>query len=542
MDTLTINGSKYWLPENEQDVISLVNDAKQNNEIICLRGAAHSFPLIDTLQKGSASGKTYKYVMLSKMFAYKYLGNNLVWVQAGCHLGPDPFDPTGISTLDNSLLFQLNNPPTPEQPSLSIPDLGGITHQTVGGFLSTSSSGGSTQYSFEDALMSIDIICYGANGAEKVTFKRPVPDNPDDPFYGAGVATMGLFGIIVSATFKCSPQFYIAGQEAITTVDDCAIDLFGDGEAGKPSLATFLKQTEYTRLMWWPQKKITKMVVWQAGQTDQKGARDWAAQAYKKLGVKPPFPPLKPYQEVPYLLKSPIPATAAAGLFYTAIGTWPDWLHNLLEDHPFEYEALKFAVEASFYPLILPFIMNNVFVKPDAPETGPQQFSDVWYTGLPMDNQISDELMPVWFTELWIPIEDSQNVMNDLLEHYTEGSDDTGAFSCEIYAAKSSPFWFSPSYQQDVVRIDIFWFAKNKGNPTAFYQGFWDLLSKYKYRPHWGKYIPDRVKTSEGSNVPCADYLKECYQKWNAWMALREKMDPDQIFLNDYWRSHLGIS
>lgn len=541
MDTLTINGSEYWLPENEEEVISLIQDAWKNNEIVCVRGAAHSFPLITTLEKGSASGKTYKYVMLSKMYAYKYLGNNLVWVQAGCHLGPDPIDPTGISTLKNSFLFQLNNPPTPDQPSLSIPDLGGITHQTVGGFLSTSSSGGSLQYSFEDALMSIDIICCSGNEIKKVTFTRPVPDNPDDPFYGAGVATMGLFGIIVSATFKCSPQFYIAGQEAITTVDNCEIDLFGNGTATKPSLSTFFKQTEYTRLMWWPQEKVTKMVVWKAWQTTQQEAVDWAEQAYRKQGLEPPFPPLKPYQEVPYLLNSPLPATAAGDLLFTAIGTWPDWLRNLLKD-PIEYEICKILIERSFYTLVLPFILNNVFVRADDKDKGPQQFSDVWYTGIPMDNQISDELMPIWFTELWIPIEHTHDVMNDLLAYYKEGSDDTGAFSCEIYSARHSQFWLMPSYNQDVVRVDVFWFARNKGNPMTFYQGFWDLLSKYKYRPHWGKYLPDQVKTPIGVTIPCAVYLKGCYPKWDSWMALRQEMDPNQLFLNDYWRYHLGIS
>src|SRR5204863_7613064 len=122
---------------------------------------------------------------------------------------------------------------------------------------------------------------------------------------------------------------------------------------------------------------------------------------------------------------------------------------------------------------------------------GPQLFSDCWYTGLPMDNQMSDKLMPVWFTELWIDISQSQKVMTDLLNFYNASTENTGAFSCEIYPAKSNAFWLSPSYLQDVIRIDVFWFANNTGDPTTFYQKFWDLLEPYQFRPHWGKYLPD---------------------------------------------------
>ena len=52
---------------------------------------------------------------LSKMHAFKYLGNNMVYVEAGCHRDPDPLDPKGISPLDNSLLCPLNYPGHPDQ-------------------------------------------------------------------------------------------------------------------------------------------------------------------------------------------------------------------------------------------------------------------------------------------------------------------------------------------------------------------------------------------------------------------------------------------
>jgi len=101
---------------------------------------------------------------------------------------------------------------------------------------------------------------------------------------------------------------------------------------------------------------------------------------------------------------------------------------------------------------------------------GLAKFQDYWLKGLPMDNQMDDQLWPTWFTELWIPIEKTADVMTALQDFYTAKDhkgpfkkrvryERTGSFSCEVYAAKSSRFWMSPSYQADVIRIDVFWFA-----------------------------------------------------------------------------------
>ena len=554
--------------ENNDDVIQLVNDAIANNEIICVRGAAHSFPLIGKLEqakKSLATGKNYKFLMLSYMDTV-HIENNIVTVEAGCHLGPDPWalpKESDQKKLEKSLLYQL------DQQKLAIADLGGITHQTVGGFLSTASSGGSTQFSFEEALLSIDIVTCENGKATLKTFTKPDDGNLDDPFYGAGAATMGLFGVIVSAKFKCIPQFYIKGQEAITTVDNCAIALFESGKSssGKPDLQTFLENTQYTRLLWWPQQNVNKMVVWQAQQTDQEGAYNFAADALELMYGKDkepkfirPLNALKPYQDVPLIFGSPTPAEMGADLLFTAIGRWPNWLSDLMGTDTDEYKKITGLVDTFFFPYIFPKLLD-VFVatdKPDNANKGPQQFADVWYTGIPMDNGMSDKLFPIWFTELWIDISKTQEVMKDLLNFYNEGFQNTGAFCCEIYAARHSSFWLSPSYSPyspvekemvNRIRIDVFWFANNTGGPEKFYQQFWDLLSKYNYRPHWGKYLPDTVKLTDSSvNPPVVTYqpgptyLKNNYPKWDKWVALQKQLDPHQVFVNDYWRQHLGIT
>ncbi|MBB6113100.1 D-arabinono-1,4-lactone oxidase [Mucilaginibacter lappiensis] len=540
MDTIIVNGATYWLPESNDDVIALVQEALDKNEIICVRGSGHSFPLIGTTEKEqiSSTGRPYKYIMLSKMYAVTMIDANTVKVQAGCHLGHDPFDPTKTSTVDNSLCYILDNL------GLALPDLGGITHQTIGGFLSTGSSGGSTQYSFEDALDSIEVVTYMAEGDYAVPYLYEYNISVPQQFHSTGLASMGLMGIIVSATFKCIPQFYIQGSETIEYTDKCSlINLFGPWPSKLPGLQTFLEKTEYTRLMWWPQQNnkqdLSRMVVWQAKRTDKAGAEAWAAHAYDLMGVQPSADGLKPYEEVPYIFSSPDPANVVANLIYNAIGQWPTWLQKLLADKPAEYEIIKTLVESNYATKIFPAIMD-IFVAVDTPTNknkGPQLFSDLWYTGIPMDNQMSDKLMPVWFTELWIDICDTEKVMQALKGYYDVQPITVDlSFSCEIYAAKKSPFWLSPAYNRDVIRIDVFWYGNNQGDPATFYQNFWDLFAPFNYRPHWGKYIPDTV-----NGMPVATYLSKLYPKWHTWMNLRQQVDSRQIFVTDYWRQKLGI-
>lgn len=512
METIDVNGTAYYLPNDESEVIALVKEARAAGEIVCLRGSAHSMPLINTLERGE-KGKKYRYVMLSKMNAILSFDTTkgIVKAQAGIHLGEDPYDPTGISTPTNSLLYYM------DQKGWTVGDLGGITHQSLGGFISTGSSGGSTQYDFHDAVIGIDMICCTAKGVEKVTFTRPSPDNPDDPFYGAMVS-MGCFGIIVAVTLQGEPRFNISGQEAISTVKDCAIDLFGKGKKGKPSFQKFLQQTEYTRLFWWPQANVSKMVVWQA----------------KRVKYSAKFKP-KPYQEVPWVAGSPLPASLGAEILFSSIGTFPSWLETIMPKESPEFQGIVKYAKANFFKEILPMICHY-FVPVDDPKKGPQKFRDYSWTGLPMDNQMNDRLMPIWFTELWIPIQHTQEVMQTLRKLYAKGPKYTGSFNCELYAARKSPAWLSPSYGTDVVRIDVLWFVSTGSPADTFYPQFWKALAKFNFRPHWGKFLPP----ADGPQG--VRYLKKQYPKWNNWMALRKSLDPDGVFLNDYWRTRLGIA
>lgn len=505
IETLAVNGVTYYLPKTTDDLSTLIESSRSTGRPISLRGSGHSFPLIPDTEATDAC----LYVLMSYFDAVSFDdAKQQVTVGGGCHLGLDPYDPTGRSTLENSLFYQLF------QHGWAIPEMGGITHQTVGGFLSTGSSGGSLIYSFDDMLVSLSILT-AENPPQLRTFS--VDDADPSGFLAAGIA-LGLFGFIVSATFRCVDTFNIEGSETISTVDNCAIDLFG---SGPNDLKSWMQKTEYTRLIWWPQESVQKMVVWQA----------------KQISPVSGFQP-RPYQEVPAIFGSNIPASVAADMIYSAIGNWPDWFTDTFNNSP---ESRLFAdlISSQFYPMILPALLS-IFVPVDDPATGPQQFRDYWWSGLCMDNQMNDKLMPVKFTELWIPIDKAPEVMNELLDFYGQSgqnTDNTGSFCVELYGAKGGKFWLGPSYGSDVIRIDVFWFANTPKDPVAtLFQRYWDRFAKYDFRCHWGKYLPSTIAGQSG-----AAYLQSQYPHCAAWARLRQQLDPDNVFLTPYWKAHLAL-
>jgi L-gulonolactone oxidase len=54
-------------------------------------------------------------------------------------------------------------------------------------------------------------------------------------------------------------------------------------------------------------------------------------------------------------------------------------------------------------------------------------------------------------------------------------------------------------------------------------------MSEYGGRPHWGK-----------RHYATAAQLEQRYPEWGTFQAIRERLDPDGVFANDYTRRVLG--
>ncbi|MFN0015335.1 MAG: D-arabinono-1,4-lactone oxidase [Saprospiraceae bacterium] len=509
-------------PENEDQITELIHFAIQNNLQVRVRGAAQSVPgavFSDGYDPATPDPESKNInILLDKMRATTFDDTAMqVTVGGGCNLGFDPFDPSETSTHANGLFAQLS------QKGWAIPNVPDAIHQTVAGFLSTGSSGCTAAYAFDACVVAIRMV--DGTGAVR-TFTRST--DLDDAFFGT-VASMGLLGVITSVTLQCVPAFDIIGQEAVTPVNQCAFDFFGSGTPERPSLQAHFSQTEYARLLWWPYQTLQRVISWQA--------RAMQPSDYnQQTGTPQDFHP-KPYQPVFHkVLGSTLPSEVVAGVGYSLLASWPQWLYDLTGNDP-EIDEIE-KVLSSLFPVMYPMLCDMYFPV-NSPKDPQQVFWDTWSGSLPMDRiEFSNHLMPLKYTEMWVPIGMAEKAVNTMQAFYEKGGfAATGFYTVEVLAARQSDFWLSPGYGQDSLRFNFMWFARGAGDPTPYYQQFWDLFKENNipFRLHWGKFLPP-ASSAEGPA-----YLQAQYPKWTNFMNLRQQMDPNGIFLNTYWKNHLGI-
>jgi D-arabinono-1,4-lactone oxidase len=577
-DPVPAEADGFRHPSSEAELVALVKAAAAQGRQLRVRGSAHSpshavytDPAGDepnqVEQQAPPPGANFN-VMLDRYRGWRVRdeGRKLVEADAGIHLGADPSDPTGTATLESSLLYGLFH-----DRGWTLSSLGGISHQTVSGFTATGSSGGSVLHSVNDNLWGFRVID-GAGEVHELT-----RDGPDPDLFHAMAPNMGLLGVVSTITLECVDTFNIVGQEAITTADGCAVDLFGAGDAQRPSLERFLRDTEYCRVEWWPQRGVERVLVWQAS----------------RVAPEPGFTP-RPYEE---FTDHPDLAEVFISLLYTIVGNISDLRHarpqlertferveNLLELEPwvrqlgrigeglarFLDHAAQFGVEAAItvlepfadlmgreIPTIFPKLLGT-FISLDSEKDGdqkgqPQHFQDYGWAGLPMDNGADDELVPTEFSEIWVPLTRTQEVMEILRAYFTEPEDDheayrrTGLYAWELYAAKPTPLWMAASHsdgqdewREGAFRVDAYWFAANPGDPSqTFYPQFWELLRDHQvpFRLHWGKFQP----AADPQHREWVDLFRAQYPRWDDFLALRAQRDPRGTFLTRYWRDRFAL-
>jgi FAD/FMN-containing dehydrogenase len=472
-------------PESEDDLVRLVQRARSLGGQLRVRGSLHSV----SSAIFTDDGPEHINVQLDRYA--RIIGwdeaRKQVTVQAGIHLGVDPQDPA--SNRDNSFLYAL------ERHGWALPDLGGISHQTVGGFISTGSMGGTVNYDVGESIVCLRIV----SGDGKVYELHPNPDDPNDaeknPFYAAGVS-MGLLGILSTVTFQCVDRYKVIGRQVTSSFAASPVDLFGTKNGG---LRKWMEDETYNRVLLWPQKKVEKVQLWSARRTTPEDQTTTHQRGY--------FVP-KPFAQVAEALQ------ALAYLIYKHI----------------DRKAPPYAAD----DVALMQSTINTFIT-----DGTEHFWDAWLETLPMDNQVSDNYLPTEFTELFLDIERTPEAMKAILDLWAkdEHMERTGPFSTEVYPAKTSRFWMSPSYGRNSVRVDVFWFKSGKTDPDVFfYPQYWELLREYGFRFHWGKHL------SLADSATGTAYRRAQCPKWDLFMKWRARFDPAQIFVTDYWRKHLGIA
>jgi hypothetical protein len=554
-------------PASEAELVELVRTANREGRRLRVRGAAHS--VSHAIYSGSEGPNRANQqapapgggidVMLDRYREWEVVdeARKLVRAQAGIHLGADPSDPAGTAGPGTGLLSQLA-----EQKRWTLDLTGGITHQTLSGFTGTGSSGGSLQASSNRNLAGFRLID-GRGEIHDLT-------RDDDEFY-AMAPSLGLLGVVSAITLECADLFAIEGEERITSIADCPADLFGPGADGRPSLEQFLREQEFARLEWWPQRGAERVVTWQAS----------------RIPAGPGFDP-KPYERFG---KRPEASQQLIAIVFTILGNLDDLgrARAKLEDN-FDHlesalEALKLLHDLGAAGRVLADVLSRAaelgvdaaitllqpaaaLIRRNVPDLvpkllsafipfdrdgEPQRFTDFSWHGLPMDNATDDELLPTEFTEPWMPITRTREVMELLNGYFTEPRDEheayrrTGTYAWELYTAMPNRFWLSPAYttgddewKDGVFRVDPYWFADNAESPAeSFYPGVWNLLREagIPFRLHWGKFQP----VYERGDRDWVDYFRSQYPRWDDFLALRAERDPNDIFLTDYWRDRFGL-
>lgn len=562
----------YYHPETELDVIALVQYAAANGLTVRVRGATHSvawsiytdpvdqLPLNQTLVVEPPAGNNIN-IVFDKMMAVEWLNDTgLVEVEAGCHLGKNPYDPFNASTLENSFLYQAF------LEGWGVDIVGGITHQTVSGFTGTGSAGGSIMYGYNNitAFRVVD----GVGNASWI-------ERDTDPEFDAMLTSLGLLGVITKMRFQLIPMYNIMGTQVTSTTEfeetdpkyiQCPIDLFGPGRDGRPSMQQFLTEQPYSRMTWWPQKGVERVQIWRAERVERSD-KD-----------------LVPYEEFTQDFVGQTEAFFAAVIFVLAGNTSLPRIFSLLKQKANRYiENVKTlggkgapkkpgralgAVAVSgigiliasvvgaipglihkLYPTLLPLFdakTKKTILKGTNKKDNVLHFHDWYWRSLCMDNTADDVLLCTEFCEIWVPIQYSEQAMNVMQNMFTtKGAEAIGWYAQEVYAAQASPAWLNPSYsdgtdeyKDGVIRFDVYWYRDNPRYPNGegeFFQQYWETLraAGIPFRHHWGKYIP--AYDLDG----WAQYYRENLPKFDDFMALRQQRDPKNVFFTCYWQSRL---
>jgi L-gulonolactone oxidase len=101
-------------------------------------------------------------------------------------------------------------------------------------------------------------------------------------------------------------------------------------------------------------------------------------------------------------------------------------------------------------------------------------------------------------------------------------------FPLEYRWVRGDDLWLSPNYGRDSVHISVHQYC---GMPfERYFDGVQAICLNHGGRPHWGKV-----------HSLAASQLAKLYPRWDDFLALRERMDPNGRFLTPYLRRLFGV-
>jgi FAD/FMN-containing dehydrogenase len=129
-------------------------------------------------------------------------------------------------------------------------------------------------------------------------------------------------------------------------------------------------------------------------------------------------------------------------------------------------------------------------------------------------------------SEYAVPRESLTDVLTELRREIPKLPDPV-MFPLEIRVAAADDVWLSTAYGRDCAYVAVHQYT---GMPyRRYFDLFESIVAGVGGRPHWGK-----LHTRD------ATYLSGVYPRFADFVALRNKLDPQRRFGNDYTRRVLG--
>ncbi len=129
-------------------------------------------------------------------------------------------------------------------------------------------------------------------------------------------------------------------------------------------------------------------------------------------------------------------------------------------------------------------------------------------------------------TEYAIPREHLGQALREIRD-LIERSGWTITFPVEVRVTPPSDAWLSTAYGRESAYIACHIYRKTP-NP-AYFEGVEEIMTRLQGRPHWGK-----MHTRDAS------YLSTVYPKFADFLEMRDKLDPQRLFTNEYLDRVLG--
>ncbi|TAM93320.1 MAG: FAD-binding protein, partial [Jatrophihabitans sp.] len=113
----------------------------------------------------------------------------------------------------------------------------------------------------------------------------------------------------------------------------------------------------------------------------------------------------------------------------------------------------------------------------------------------------------------------------DRLVRCLDGTDVRVNFIAELRFVRGDTGWLSPASGRDTVQLGAY--TALRAHRDRYFRAFWEAMRGLDARPHWGKWF-DEVDLDAG------------YPQAGRFRALRDELDPDRVFGNDFTRRVFG--